>query len=1097
MSKKYKKVALAIASATPVASMLVATSASTTAEITESRLIWLVDSQPNLDHTAKQTWKDYFVSLKSSNADIDSNLFEFLEKKVLVSNDIYGFEHLHETDKTTLFNKLKDITNVTSDDSKIYSAKSLLRFIASTNENSLAKLIDIIRSKNLPKSDVLINENLLKIDFNTNDEESSRKVSTALKIINEKIYAVEHIRNNSIYDLTSTSDENVIINLNIRGEIIEKNSEKDILLNHILTIPNNLQYEEFAGFWTTEISRLKLYSYINDQLDKLSNPDVRDKFPEISQYNWYTLDDAKNFVKNTSLTSENLYSFAEKVRAVHYYIEKMLWLADLKNYANDEVKEQWLATPDASKKSYIEADSIFWLSQTMMKYDTDETMRNEFYDVINMNFAKTQSTFDTILFVNHLKHSLKKKSQNLDEQAQNSNAKTIKEIQDKMINSLYSTPDQFSDGTSLFEKVNVYNNVLFGIRELLYLDNVSPEMTLDFFKEMSEIYTDSENLKDPENVKSNLSRKISEIIKSSKLANETNGEIAPEQADLVGKWAVFELINSASFLSDQERSDFISQLNNLVYPYVDHQDPQQIQTQVLVLFNRIKQTGLIKELNLSATQKATLTSLLTNLAVDDLVKSQKLQQILEVLKSTLYDAKNSVATQDMVKDLLIKDSILNEDHLDNLIHKVNAIVVLMQNDGLSKQDKDAILELINQVDLTLNIVEYKVKLDELLNQVNTLKKAQQNLANFIDEVKNLLNVKDFNGDLSNLDSDSQKIDALKVAAQDVLNLANKASVAGTTVKQYSDAKVALQNAVQALEFNNFKTNIEKEINDLKLLSPKEKGYFIGELTSLDPTVKTKLFELLTNANNLESAKEALVNNAANNSLSADQIQELLKKLSWFSEENIYKKSVAQLANIQSINQAVATFKSKTWDVDQNAINELKKAILNTDKLTYPNSSSDSVLEQIIDNLNAQLTKELQIANAEISLVEGIVNADYEQYWSAYKVLNRFDQADQSFKEKLVETNFFSLVKQDLSKLSDEDIQKLESVQKNDAYEILYSAYQSKIATLKEKRTQFSTSVPSSKTQAVKIALSTAIPSVLLIILTAGLWYFLVKKRNNK
>ncbi|TNK94279.1 hypothetical protein C4M98_04475, partial [Mycoplasmopsis pullorum] len=290
-------------------------------------------------------------------------------------------------------------------------------------------------------------------------------------------------------------------------------------------------------------------------------------------------------------------------------------------------------------------------------------------------------------------------------------------------------------------------------------------------------------------------------------------------------------------------------------PYVDHQDPQQIQTQVLVLFNRIKQTGLIKELNLSATQKATLTSLLTNLAVDDLVKSQKLQQILEVLKSTLYDAKNSVATQDMVKDLLIKDSILNEDHLDNLIHKVNAIVVLMQNDGLSKQDKDAILELINQVDLTLNIVEYKVKLDELLNQVNTLKKAQQNLANFIDEVKNLLNVKDFNGDLSNLDSDSQKIDALKVAAQDVLNLANKASVAGTTVKQYSDAKVALQNAVQALEFNNFKTNIEKEINDLKLLSPKEKGYFIGELTSLDPTVKTKLFELLTNANNLESAKE--------------------------------------------------------------------------------------------------------------------------------------------------------------------------------------------------------------------------------------------------
>ncbi|TNK84491.1 hypothetical protein C4M81_02125, partial [Mycoplasmopsis pullorum] len=148
MSKKYKKVALAIASATPVASMLVATSASTTAEITESRLIWLVDSQPNLDHTAKQTWKDYFVSLKSSNADIDSNLFEFLEKKVLVSNDIYGFEHLHETDKTTLFNKLKDITNVTSDDSKIYSAKSLLRFIASTNENSLAKLIDIIRSKN-------------------------------------------------------------------------------------------------------------------------------------------------------------------------------------------------------------------------------------------------------------------------------------------------------------------------------------------------------------------------------------------------------------------------------------------------------------------------------------------------------------------------------------------------------------------------------------------------------------------------------------------------------------------------------------------------------------------------------------------------------------------------------------------------------------------------------------------------------------------------------------------------------------------------------------------------------------------------------------
>ncbi|VEU76055.1 lipoprotein 17-related variable surface protein [Mycoplasmopsis columboralis] len=918
-----------------------------------------IDHFDNLNENEKQTLKD---ALDNPDTNTPEKIQEVIDrgkaindKKQAAIDAINGKEYLSDDEKAQLIDKVKavDFSDKTQDE---------------TNDQKIAEILNEATTKD-------------------NDKKAEVDKVLALENLNQsqKDYFKEEIKKSNLETIDGSSNP-------LTADVVAKATALDTSMKHL---------KDLAGE-STEVKETPLYKSASQE-DKSKYQDLIDASKELINN--------QNPDANKVATVDNLNapdtpnwdkdSVDKLINAIENSLKEALKhsIDNMDNLSDDEKEKFKQAIDDATDKTTL--DQAIENAQ-----NTNDAKQREIDNVDqnypHLNQSQKDAVKEAIKNANlsadtkpgaKTVEQVKADAQSLDDSMAKLD-KLIKE-QDKMHqNDIYQnasqeTKDKYDNAVNAGSLLEKNTNP-----DVSNIDGVTPQDSANWNKDAvdslisaiekalkdsaKEAIDNLPNLNDAE--KTTLKKQIDDLSDSSQ--EEINKVIDKAKELNDQKQAIIDQINNQENLSQDEKDKLIKDVKDvtLTDPQTNDQANEQLQN--------IKNNA--EDIN---NQKQTEIDKINN--YEHLNQDQKDHYVAEIKKSNLNNINNSTnaSTAEVAKqasDLndsmkALKDALVDVNNLDENI-----------SDHLN-EDKAALLDDLNTIGKDL--VKNKATEDALIDKVN----KSLNNATQLDKNPSA------NWDKTNVDKLTQALkDSLKDAYKDAIdNLPNLNDAEKETLKNQIDALDAAHTTKEELdkildrakEINDKKQAAIDEINKLPHLSEEEKQSQIDKIKGVDfsnnqnDSQNNQTLEDIIDESrdkDLTKALEEYTKDHLNNN-NADEAQKELNKIKDLIDSfkkydqahnkdtsyDKYDKLVDSLTKINDIKKAyeaylnsdVALAEQYTQNKDalENAIEQLSNS-LNTLDSTQLNNDA---LEKVKEDLKAQANKEINLAKAEIEIVEAI------------------------------------------------------------------------------------------------------------------------------
>ncbi|VEU70253.1 rhoptry family protein [Mycoplasmopsis glycophila] len=428
---------------------------------------------------------------------------------------------------------------------------------------------------------------------------------------------------------------------------------------------------------------------------------------------------------------------------------------------------------------------------------------------------------------------------------------------------------------------------------------------------------------------------------------------------------------------------------------------------------------------------------------------------------------------------------LNLDQISELLNKLKEDFESL-NGNKKREDKiNALKELVSQSNSIRNSASYKNAAQDKKDEYN----------NAISNAENILNNPN-NFSLQDIEEAIHKIeDALNRIAPNVENLKDKIdNLPNLSPEEKEKFKEQIDNSTsndqivdafnKAKEVNKKKGDLINLIYSKENLSNKDKEQLKEKVKNADSTDQNweeKLKEAIENANKIIGE---LTIDITNHNLSNEQLDEIWNKLNEIGINNPdYKKIIDKLKEYNNLASKLDEYKNSNVN-DQNyeeIKNKLKELVENNLDVDLEDPKHANLKDQLIKE-KEKLNK---LANAEMDLVDALLNNDQDKFNHAFDEIHSIDpNLYNTFKQELDQINYFEIVNKDSSDLTKEDIDNLKKITKQDSSDVIYSA-------IKEANKDNVTQKPSSRLAWLWILLA------LLAATGTGIIAFAIKKRKDK
>ncbi|AKA49803.1 hypothetical protein VO56_00735 [Mycoplasmopsis gallinacea] len=425
----------------------------------------------------------------------------------------------------------------------------------------------------------------------------------------------------------------------------------------------------------------------------------------------------------------------------------------------------------------------------------------------------------------------------------------------------------------------------------------------------------------------------------------------------------------------------------------------------------------------------------------NIADSEALSKLLDDLKAAKAalngEAKRKMAAEELAKLLAESDSVKAQDlYVKNSDEKQNAYDLAIAEGTFDYRDRD------------------NLSLEEIKAAAQQIKDAKEALKDNLDALKGLID------NLENLN------DAEKAAFK-------------AEIDKYDNYQDRIAAYDKALALDKAKADLNSYIDSLNNLSDADKALFKEKLANEDfstPGAIENFKDKITNANDL---LEKLTNPDLNKDLSNEDLDNIKNALSNLElNDDSYAKLADALKVRNDINDALEAFRNSDYGSENYAANKDKLNDLIAKTVEF--SSDNAAVQNAISNLEEDLDKHQMAAEAEMGIVDSILNGDKEEFERCMVML---DESNSPLYDKLSEalatSGFFENSNNNFKGLTKEQITILKNLSLGNVSHVIRSAYD----------------------QALKGATNNGIFRwwllLSLALLTLGFWAFMLGRKRNK
>ncbi|QIW62420.1 GA module-containing protein [Mycoplasmopsis gallinacea] len=313
-------------------------------------------------------------------------------------------------------------------------------------------------------------------------------------------------------------------------------------------------------------------------------------------------------------------------------------------------------------------------------------------------------------------------------------------------------------------------------------------------------------------------------------------------------------------------------------------------------------------------------------------------------------------------------------------------------------------------------------LDQIKGAINTIKDALLKIQNNKEDLKNKIN------NLPNL------------------NNKEKENFISEINKHQEDDDQIYNIYKDALDKNNKKQELINLINEKENLSEEDKAKLKEHIKNSTYNSAEELNEAKENINNLDASISDLLSDE-NINLTNEKLDSIINQINNLHlNNNDYLNLVKLLKSLNGINDALAKYQA-SW-VSNKDYNDKKKNLENAIKENLAFVATDPRVVLQNDRLIRHQEIFVKLSKAEIQLVDAILNANKEAFEQNMANLKQVAPEQYvNFAKQIEQDKFFEIVSKK-SKVSANEKQQLSQVSSEGVSKVLYSAYKTKVDSLK-------------------------------------------------